>query len=109
MKTIWYKSNHWRLGQKDENTFADDFFYVFVRLNEMKEHPEYWIVPSQVVSLNIKERHKIWLNMLGKMGQKHNDNPGRTFTIVEDKFTPLGFSYDLKKNDLNLILEYGQS
>jgi len=88
IKTAWYKTDSWRLGSKDEQLFADDFFYVLVRLNEMKESAEYWIIPSRIIVKFITESHKIWLATLGKKGQKHNDNPGRVFSLKPSKFSP---------------------
>jgi len=112
VKTAWAKTNTWRLGEKCQDVAADDFFYAFVSLNEMKESPEYWIVPSRIIAPYIKERHKIWLNTPGKKGQDHNDNPGRTFTIVRDKYTPAKFSMDeltRGHNNLGLILDLDKS
>ena len=38
------------LSKKDENNWADDFYYAFIRLNEFKSMPDFWIVPSKLVS-----------------------------------------------------------
>lgn len=108
VKTSWAKTTAWRLGEKNEDVAADDFFYAFVSLNEMKGSPEYWIVPSKIIAPYIKELHKIWLNTPGKKGQAHNDNPGRAFTIIKNKYTPSMFTIDeLTKghNNLRLILD----
>lgn len=107
VKTAWAKTNSWRLDIKNENVFHDDFFYAFVRLNEMKSSPDYWIIPSKIVAPFIKERHSLWLKTLGKKGQQHNDNNGRTFTIVPDKFIPQGFEFsqiNQSQNNLQPIL-----
>lgn len=88
VKTGWYKIPTWRLNIKNENHNDSDLFYAFVRLNEMKEHPEFWIVPSDIVSNLIKESHVKWLKLPAKNGSSHNDNPGRIFSIKHEKFYP---------------------
>lgn len=110
VKTSWAKTKSWRCGEKNENVFAKDFFYAFVSLNEMKETIEYWIVPSKLVSLFIKKSHKRWLRTLGKKGQAHNDNPGRIFSMVIDKYTPNNLKSKIKelikcKNNINIIFK----
>lgn len=104
VKAGWYrKNNTWRLSDKCENLKLDDFFYAFVNLNELKEPIEYWIISSELVARTIKERHKLWLNTLGKQNQKHNDNTGRSFTIKKDKYSPPWLNFeDLEKGKNSL-------
>ena len=101
--------DHWRLREKNESQSADGFFYAFVRLNERKSPPEYWVVSSKIVSDLIKKRHQLWLKAPGKKGQAHNDNPGRTFTVKFDEFFPKEFSLEEINqgyNSLKPILEF---
>lgn len=107
VKTGWCKKNYsWRLGKKCENIFADDFYYAFVNLNELKESIEYWLIPSELVAKTIKESHQIWLSSPGKKGQKHNDNPTRGFSIKQVNYAPKWLDFkliDSYKNNLSAI------
>ncbi|HLC46482.1 MAG TPA: hypothetical protein VJI75_01950 [Candidatus Nanoarchaeia archaeon] len=110
VKTAWYKNNtHWRLQEKSAHICHEKFFYAFVRLNEMKETPEYWIIPSRIVAEQAIGTHKLWLKTPGKKGQAHNDNPGRRFKIVKDKYSPKQFNInDINKgyNNVDYLLEF---
>lgn len=110
VKTIWAKTKRWLLLKKHEDKIADDFFYAFVRLNEGKEPPEFWIIPSRIVAPFIKKQHKNWLKMAGRNGRPHQDSPMRSFFITKDfpQF-PKEFSLDeINKgyNSLEPILEF---
>ena len=86
VKTTSYKQKSWTLSEKNENLIGDNIIYFFVSLNEL-DIPEYHIVPSKVVTDTIRTEHSIWLNTLGKKGQKHKENPIRKFQDKEDKYT----------------------
>ena len=86
VKTTQNKRKGWVLNQKSEDFFGKDLFYVFVILNEIGKMPEFHIVPSIVVAGNVASDHKKWLEIPGKNGQKHNDNPVRLFKDEEDKY-----------------------
>jgi len=83
VKTTQINKKAWMLNYKAENYYADNLFYVFVNLNGIGKLPEYFIVPSKIVSDYITKSHKDWLNTPGKKGQKHNDSTMRKF---EDKY-----------------------
>ena len=85
VKTTRYKQKVWSLGVKNENIVGDNIMYIFVSLNEL-DIPEYHIVPSKVVSETVKKSHQEWLNTPGKRGQKHNDDPMRKFSDIDDKY-----------------------
>ena len=85
VKTNYGTSARWVLGQKAEDYYAKDLFYVFVNLNH-GEAPDYYIVPSKTVADTIKGYYKEWLKTPGRKGQKHNENPMRTFRDKEKKF-----------------------
>lgn len=85
VKTTSYKQKSWTLSQKNEDLVGDNIIYFFVSLNEL-DIPEYHIVPSKVVAKSVKESHQLWLDTLGKNGQKHKDNPIRKFSDFEDKY-----------------------
>lgn len=82
------KGSHrsWILNQKVEDYFADSLFYVFVCLNDNQKTPDYFIVPSKVVSNYCKNSHSHWLKTLGKKGQKHIDNPMRKFDDPNENY-----------------------
>lgn len=88
VKTSSGTSPYWRMHEKHQKVFDDDFFFAFVLLNSMKKPAEYWIVPSRLVSNFIEDHYTVWMSKPGRKGQKHNPNPGRTFTIKYDKYTP---------------------
>ena len=83
VKTTRYKNKHWIMDKKNENIFGDNIFYILVSLNEL-DTPEFHIVPSSVLSKEIKEEHQLWLKTPGKQGQPHKDNNRRTFRDEND-------------------------
>ena len=48
--------------------------------------PDFYVVPSIIVSKQIKESHQNWLDTPGKKGQKHNDNPLQLFHDENDLY-----------------------
>ena len=85
VKTSYGNSTKWVLGHKSEDFYKDNLFYVFVNLN-FGNSPDYFIVPSKVVADTIKKYYKDWLNTPGRKGQKHNENPMRTFIDKEKQY-----------------------
>lgn len=85
VKTTGKKSKSWLLQKKNESLYGDNFFYVFVSLNNL-DYPEYHIVPSEVVAKKIKSDHEEWLSTPGKKGQKHNDTDNRQFRDNNDEY-----------------------
>jgi hypothetical protein len=79
VKTKQIKGRKWPLSSKAEKTFSKNHFYIFVNLNGLKERPDYFIVPSEVVAKQARESHQHWLKTLGKKGQPHKDSPMRKF------------------------------
>jgi hypothetical protein len=75
------ESTAFTLSERDERNPEDDLFYVFVRLYEFKEVPEYWVVPSKIVSRVIADAHQKWLKDSGRGGRPHNNTPIRKFPI----------------------------
>jgi hypothetical protein len=73
------------LSKKDEEGGAKDFYYVFVRLNEFKKEPEFWVVPSKRVNYILKKSHAIWKKTRGKKGQKHGESSVRNFLVLVSK------------------------
>lgn len=85
VKTTGYKQKVWTLSAKNEDLVGDSIIYFFVCLNEL-DVPEYHIVPSSIVAKTVRESHQEWLNTPGKKGQKHNDNPMRKFSDLDNKY-----------------------
>jgi|GEM_PF-796806 hypothetical protein len=74
VKTRYEKATGFALSKRDENGCADDFFYVFVSLNELKEMPECWVFPSKVINDTLKHISNVWFNVKKKRdGSDHHD------------------------------------
>lgn len=69
------------LSKKDEKGQALDFYYVLVKLNEFKEEPDFWIIPSKIVCPLLKKAHDKWKKTLGKKGQPHGNSNLRILPI----------------------------
>ena len=70
------------VGRKAEINYGENFFWILggiPTMDSVKEF-EYYIIPSDEISKNIKEAHHKWMKALGKKGQVHNEN---TVRIVE--------------------------
>ena len=90
------------LSKKDENNWADDFYYAFIRLNEFKSMPDFWIVPSKLVSKIISSAHRKWL----KGDKKHKDTNMRNFWLklntTSRRYYPKDWEKQLKKYYKNI-------
>lgn len=110
VKTMWKKTKRWVLTKKHEKIVAPDYFYAFVSMNEGKEPPEFWVIPSKIVALFLKKTHKSWLKIPGKNGRPHRDSPMRNFSVVKDfPWFPKEISLDeINKgyNSLEPILQF---
>jgi len=71
------RNPHWLLNKKNEKSYGNRLFYVFVNITE--NYQEYYIVPSNVVANRIKKYHKKWLE--GK--STRNDGSMRKFRLLE--------------------------
>jgi len=91
VKTLFDKGNVFRMGKKDEETSERGLFYIFVRLNQLEEEPDYWIFPSSIVSKRVKESHEKWLRIERRDGGKHKDTDIRSFMVKDDKLYPEGW------------------
>lgn len=69
------------LSAKDENGKADDFYYVFVKLNGFRKDPDFWVIPSKVVCPLIKEADKRWLRKPGRNDTTHKGSTMRTLPV----------------------------
>ena len=51
----------------------------------VREMPEYHIVPSTIVAEEIKNAHNVWLDTPGRRGVKYKDNSIRKFKDYDNK------------------------
>jgi hypothetical protein len=86
------------LSEKDERGPENDLFYVFVRLHEFKEVPDYWVVPSKIVSRVIADSHQRWLKASGRDGTPHNNTTIRKFPIEIKGADEKYYGHDWTKN-----------
>jgi len=98
-------ANSFPLSEKDETCGADDFFYCFIRLNEFKSEPDFWIIPSKIVNKILKESEEKYRNTPGKKGQKRKGTSLRILPIISTDFYkslyPKNWENELKKYDKN--------
>jgi len=83
VKTFRHGIRTCSVGLKAEKFFGDNFLWVLggIPLLDSEDDFEYYIIPSKIMSNNIKENHQIWLNTLGRNGRKHKDNSVRTVLL----------------------------
>jgi len=80
VKTIQGSNRHWVMNEKHENSFSPNFYYVFVRLKEIGQRPDFHIVPSSIVASHTATRHKEWLSGSKKDGSPRKDTSMRGFS-----------------------------
>ena len=85
VKTNQGSSDWWMLSDKAEDYFAENLFYIFVNLNNGNK-PDFFIVPSKIMAIAVKESHRKWLITPGRKGRKHKDNPIRQFKDEEKQY-----------------------
>jgi len=75
------------VGLKAEKNYGDKFFWVLsgIPRPEQEAEFEFYIIPSKVISKEIKREHRLWLNTPGKSGEKHHDNNIRSVGIPPRK------------------------
>lgn len=86
VKTNRGSKRTWILNEKSEKYFSENLFYVFVNLNDNKNQPDFFIVPSHVVAKFTKESHSEWLKTPGKNQRLHKDSSIRKFEDLEEKY-----------------------
>ncbi len=94
------------LSEKDESGAADDFYYVFIKLNEFKTKPDFWIIPSARVNKILKESEEKYRNTPGKKGQKRKGTTLRILPLEISEFYknlyPKNWTEELKKYYKNI-------
>jgi hypothetical protein len=86
VKTNQINKREWMLNEKSEKMIDTNIMYVFVNLISQNILPEFYIVPSKVVSDYITNDHLKWLSTIGKKGQQHNDSSMRKFKDLEQVY-----------------------
>ena len=86
VKTSSKSTKGWILNKKAEEMDDKNMFYIFVRLNELEERPQFHIVPTSFVANQVKKGHQNWLDTPGKNGRKRKDSNMRKFEDPENKF-----------------------
>lgn len=74
-------SKSFPLSKKDEENSSDDFYYAFIRLNEFKKEPDFWIIPSNIVCPILKTSHARWLAGKGKNDHVRKDSSLRQLPL----------------------------
>ena len=102
------KIKRFTLNKKHETLYADDLFYVFVRLNDAQKEPDYWVVPSRDLANVVKYEHAKWLKLPGKGGHQRRENDMRSFSLVQKENFPDKWDERIKefRSNLNYILDY---
>jgi len=88
------------VGMKAEKTFGENFFWVLGGIPEPEKNaqPEYYIIPSAIMSKNVTESHKMWLADAGHKGHVRKDNTVRTVHVPPHK-SYNGWSIEEYKNE----------
>ena len=98
--------NDFILSANDERGQAKDFYYVFVKLNEFKKEPDFWVIPSKIVCVLLKESHYKYMNILGKNDRKHKISNVRRLPIGlkggDKLYYPKNWEIEMKKYYKNL-------
>lgn len=112
VKTSCHKTNGFPLKDKDEIGGTDDFYYAFVVLNEFKNEPEFWIIPSKRVNLVLQYGSEVYYNQKTKKdGSQHVDSGLRKLYIernkTSDDLLPPNWLDELAsyKNNIKQLLE----
>ena len=73
------------LSKKDEKGGDTNSYYAFIRLNELKKEPDFWIIPGKRVGKLIKNAHKKYLATPGKRVKQRKDTNLRNLWIKMTK------------------------
>ena len=85
VKTNQTDHREWMLTKNSEDERADNFFYVFVRLNGLGS-PSFHVAPSREVARYVRDSHQEWLSTPGKGGKPHKDNAIRKFRDLSNQY-----------------------
>ena len=86
VKTSSKNTKGWMLNKKAETMKDENMFYIFVKLNDLEEGPEFHIVPTSHVAKKVRKEHQEWLNTPGRGGVKRKDTDMRKFEDNNNKY-----------------------
>jgi len=92
------------VSKKAEYDFGPTFFWILagIPLPSSELKPEYFIIPSKVISKHIALEHQKWLSEPGKNNQPHRDSNVR-IVHLPPKVSPSGFSIEKFRNRWDLL------
>lgn len=76
----------WILTKKSESFSADNHFYVFVLLRNVGSYPNFYVVPSQVVTEYVAKSHSQWLAGTKADGSPRKDSSIRNFRDPDQQY-----------------------
>lgn len=79
-------SASWILTKNSEGFWSNQHFYVFVALRDVGTRPDYFVVPSKIVSDSIINGHSAWLAGKKSDGSQRKDSSIRKFTDYEGRY-----------------------
>jgi hypothetical protein len=71
----------WIMNVKHESCSDPSLFYCFAIISPLKTAFEFYMVPSKIVAIYVKEEHVHWLKQTKKLGKPGKDSKIRTFRI----------------------------
>lgn len=100
------KTQSFPLSKKDEKKGSPDFYYAFIRLNEFKTEPDFWIIPSKRVNQILKSSNENYHKRKRKDGKKRSESNLRILWLKLNKTSkglyPDNWEQELKKYHKNI-------
>ena len=92
------------VGRKAEKNYGENFIWILAGIPEPESDKdfEYYIVPSSLISENVKKEFDVWMNTPGKKGQSHNDSNVRVIKLPPYN-TNSSWKIDQFKNQWSII------
>jgi len=94
------------VGKKAERFYGDNFIWVLsgIPLPNSDRPFEYYVIPSSIVSKNVRENHQQWLNAEGKNGHQRKDSAVRTIHLPPH-ISQNGWNIEQYRNRWDIIEE----
>jgi hypothetical protein len=92
------------VGRKAEKDNGSNFVWVLagIPVPNTDKPFEYFIIPSEVVSRNVREAHQNWLSSPGKKGHVHKDSNVRAIDLPP-RTSSLGWDISPYRNRWEII------
>jgi hypothetical protein len=93
------------VGKKSEIDSGKNFVWVLggIPLPNSDKDFIYYVIPSSVISKEVKKAHENWMNTPGKKGQQHNDSGIRAIVLPPNKNNFSEWSIEKYKNKWEII------